>query len=341
MILAISTIIICGNVEALKDLFYDHFADLTVDAANWYFPWHENQDGTPITMGRTIYRNSPLPQSSFSEAKVEAQTWTTEGKYILGTDLATKQEFEMRDGRLVFTVRARIQNPAPRGMAGFIFVQGLPKFGNSDEQILFGLLTNEILSDPDPVVTDVFVKGSPVGDPREFIISNSIAIYHTYTLEITPKEIIWGIDGLEVRRSNKVPTGPVQLHLSMWAPADSWAEAYDGTLQPTNVKTENIIGRMLVDYVLVQYEGDVTTSVNDVNTSDKVNIYPNPTHDQINFSEKCEGMNVVICNMTGTVMINSKKINSSLSTAGLPKGLYIVKFYKDNNYYTAKKLIIK
>jgi beta-glucanase (GH16 family) len=331
MILAISMIIIfarTGNVQAqLKDLFYDHFAYQAVDPQIWYYPSHSN------VMGRTIYRVSYLPASSYNEADIVAESYTKEGSYFLGTDVATKSSFNISDGKLIFTVRARMYNPAPRGIVGMIFLQGVS--GNSDEQITFEFQTNDLSL----VHTGIFTKARPDdGLPIAYDLSSLANTYHTYVIEISSSEVIWKVDDVEIRRSYDVPTGPVQLHFSMWVPASDWLSAYDAGLQPTNVLVNNQKGTFLIDYALVQSEG-IVTSVTDVETPDKINIYPNPAHDRINFSDPQDVKDVSIYTMTGNKVIDEKEVTSSLSLAGLPSGLYTVKIKIDGGYYFRKLII--
>jgi len=337
MILAISMIIISartGNVQAqLKDLFYDQFAYQAVDPLVWYYPSHLSQNGTPKIMGRTQYRISPMVQSSYNEAKIEVDSYTKNGAYFSGTDLATKDSFGMNDGRLIFTVRARMYNPVPRGMVGMIFLQGAS--GNTDEQITFEFQTNDLSQ----VHTRIFTRSQPDdGLPIAYDLSSLANTYHTYVIEITSSEVIWKVDDVEVRRSRDVPTGPVQLHFSMWVPDSSWADAYDAGLQPTNVLVNNQKGTFLIDYALVQSEG-IVTSVTDVETPDKINIYPNPAHGRINFSDPQDVKDVSIYTMTGNKVIDEKEVTSSLSLAGLPSGLYTVKIKIDGGYYFRKLII--
>ena len=75
---------------------------------------------------------------------------------------------------------------------------------------------------------------------------------------------------------------------------------------------------------------------------DKIEIYPNPAIDIVNFSSKSEIKDITIYDVSGKVIINSKKsgTNLQIDVSGLPKGIYLanVKTDKGNR---SQKLIKK
>ena len=179
-----------------------------------------------------------------------------------------------------------------------------------------------------------------VGHPDSVVFTSSITDYHIYSIEWLPTGVTWKIDGNVFRTSSISPKGPMRFDLNAWASDIYWKAAYNGSLQWTNIASENKTYSMIVDYVRVDSLTDIPTAVADVKTSDEIGFYPNPANDQIYFTGSYEGMNVTVSNLSGQVMINSKIISNCISITDLPRGLYIVRFYKDKNYYSVKKLII-
>ena len=58
-------------------------------------------------------------------------------------------------------------------------------------------------------------------------------------------------------------------------------------------------------------------------TADKINIYPNPTNNVLNFSSETP---FEIINIQGKVLLKSEKAEKSVNVSGLPAGIYFVKF---------------
>lgn len=84
------------------------------------------------------------------------------------------------------------------------------------------------------------------------------------------------------------------------------------------------------------------TSVEDVDIkkSSLVTLYPNPAHNDFQIKTDATISMVVIKEMTGKV-ISETKGNKSISTAELPNGIYIIECISENNIIVTHKLIIQ
>ena len=68
-----------------------------------------------------------------------------------------------------------------------------------------------------------------------------------------PNKVLWYVDGVRVRTERqKLPAGPVQVYLNLWAPAHDWAQAFNAGIQPTANQNQNKRFGMDVDRVVVK-----------------------------------------------------------------------------------------
>lgn len=236
---------------------YDHFNGTDTNPDKWHIPtWKSSSDGTYV--GRTQFRvtqNSPLPPVSGSNVQISVQSYNPTGFSFYGTDLISNQSFALEQG-LVARVRTRMDPPATPGVVGGIFLYAL-KAGSTTlhDEVDFELLGNR----PAEVQTNVYA-GEPLGAGHpEFssYASGSISDYHTYEIGWWPDRVVWSVDGIVVREdTSHVPSGPMDLHLNMWAPAADWPVAYSAGIQPTSLPKSNQIWRMSVDSAAVYGYGE-------------------------------------------------------------------------------------
>jgi hypothetical protein len=147
-----------------------------------------------------------------------------------------------------------MNTPEPCGVVGGIFLYALKPGSNTlRDEIDFELLGNH----PNEVGTNIYSNeplggGYPVYYPYA---SGSATDYHTYEIEWLPDYVSWSVDGNIIRTEtvqSLIPTGPMNFHLNMWAPAEDWGYAYCEDLQPTGLPSSNQIFSMSVDSVKVQ-----------------------------------------------------------------------------------------
>ena len=72
-------------------------------------------------------------------------------------------------------------------------------------------------------------------------------------MKVSSSRVSWYVDSVLIRtEKRKIPAGPFQLYLNIWAPAADWAAAYNPAIQPTAEASQNQRFSMDVDSVLVR-----------------------------------------------------------------------------------------
>ncbi len=233
----------------------DDFSRAKVASKEWLIPkWRSPSDGTFV--GRTQFRcsqNASLPKAADGSARVTLDTYNPTGYSFYGTDLIAKRPILLNQGVLV-TVVARAEAPFARGLVGGIFLYGLKEGSDTlHDEIDFELLSNR----PDRIQTNLY-GNEPlgVGHPESHPFpAGSATDAHVYQILWLPESVTWYVDHVPIRTETDVarlPTGPMFLHINLWAPGDEWAEAYDGALQPTRDARANQAFALLVDSVKVE-----------------------------------------------------------------------------------------
>jgi hypothetical protein len=165
---------------------------------------------------------------------------------FLGTELISNNAYKLRTG-LNLEVRGKYDTPIRGGVVVGIF---LYREGFYHDEV-----DVEVLSSQSRVLTNVYAneplgKGSPVFSS---IPVGTDTKDHTYKVTIYQNQILWYIDGKLVRtEKNKVPAGPFNVHLNMWAPDSDFSDAYSGRIQPTTDPDDNRRFTFSVDYVKLQ-----------------------------------------------------------------------------------------
>jgi len=337
MILAVCIIISNKMYGQTTRVFYDDFNGTTMNSGWWHIPtWVSPTDGT--FLGRTQFRcsqNASLPSVSNSQAIINLETYNPTGFSFYGTDLISNRSFMCGSG-LIFTIRAKIQAPTSGGIVGGIFLYDLTT-GNLHDEIDFELLTNQ-----NTMAHNNVYDNEPLGagHPDSSYMATPITDYHMFVIRWLPNMVEWSVDGSIVRiETNLVPTGPMHLHLNMWAPAAEWPSAYNATLQPTNTISTNQIYSMIVDSVRVDSLGISTTDISEMNTTPDLQFYPNPAHDIIHFTT-LENIVVSIYSMNGSLVKETAISNGNISVNDVLPGIYAIKYIYQNKQ-TTKKLVIR
>ncbi len=232
--------------------FYDGFEGSSVNSNKWHIPtWVSPTDGT--FAGRTQFRttqNAPLPAVSKGKALIILETHNPTGFSFYGTDLISDKAFERGQGVIV-RVRAKLSATVP-GLVGGIFLYALKDGDNTNhDEIDFELLSNT----PEKVNTNIYGNeplgaGRPVAVP---FVAGTIHDYHIYEIRWFADKVIWSVDGRIIRRVKKnIPSGPMRLHVNVWAPAVEWPEAYSAELKPADNAEQNQVYAMRVDWVSIE-----------------------------------------------------------------------------------------
>jgi beta-glucanase (GH16 family) len=230
----------------------DGFSGTAINSRIWHIPtWNSSTDGTYV--GRTQFRvsqHSPLPSVSKGCARITVQTYNPTGHSFYGTDLISNRSFTVGNG-VDISVRARMDAPAQRGIVGGIFLYDLKRGSNTlHDEIDFELLGNE----PTKVHTNIYAdEPLGVGNPSAAsYLSGSATGYHLYEIKWLPTRVSWYVDGHLVRTATShIPTGPMHVHLNMWAPDSDWPGAYYSGIQPTESSRANKVFTMSIDSVVV------------------------------------------------------------------------------------------
>lgn len=317
-------------------IFFDDFDSSAVSKLRWHIPtWVSPTDGTYV--GRTQFRCTPLaglPGIINGLAVVNLDTYNPTGQSFYGTDLITNRDFTIGNG-LIFTIRAKFKSPIPGGIVGGIFLYDLTGTGTNHDEIDFELVSNR----PNEIQTN-FYSNEPLGagHPMFSSITGSITDFHTFVVKWSRDQIIWMIDGINIRTINaNIPDRPMHFHLNIWAPDEGWAEGYNSNLQYTTSPELNNTYSLLVDFVKV--DSVKPNSISEFKTEESGNyFYPNPVHDMIYFTSP-DYVSVSIYNING-VMILSKQgvIDGKISVADLEPGLYFIR-YKQKGIWKYSKLI--
>ena len=83
-----------------------------------------------------------------------------------------------------------------------------------------------------------------------------------------------------------------------------------------------------------EYEYSEVISIN-LPKENEIMIYPNPVNDKINFIG-IEAGEIIIIDNAGRNVLQTNFIDSELNIPALPKGLYFIQIYSDNQVITKK-----
>jgi hypothetical protein len=215
-------------------LFTDDF-NSTLNTANWdYNKWEYGGS----FYGRTQQRQS-LPVVSNGQLHLELDTYNpTNGSVpsFYGSEAMTTATFSNETGGVSFEIKAHFENTVVAGIVGGMFSYHTNPGGLHDE-IDFEAVSNR----PNQIQTNVYAN-EPLGagHPAFDQISGALTDEHTYRMEWFQNAVCWYVDGQLVRvdRSN-IPQNSMALGLNIWAPADDWAEAFSGALNPVTNASAN------------------------------------------------------------------------------------------------------
>jgi beta-glucanase (GH16 family) len=253
LVAALMLSLVAWQVSAATTVLYDEFTDQALNPIVWMIPtWTGPSDGTYV--GRTQFRcsqNSPLPEIANGNVRIRLETYNPTGFSFYGTDLILIQRL-MPNMSITFMAKMLATTG---GLTGGLFLYDSGTNGVHQE-IDFEMLTNI----PGQVQTNVYVN-EPLGTGHPILhpyASGTCNDYHTYQIDWFTDHVSWFVDGVQVRTLTApaaIPTGPMQLHLNLWAPGPEWAAAYNAALQPVGQASANQSFYMLVDSVKIEGQG--------------------------------------------------------------------------------------
>jgi beta-glucanase (GH16 family) len=250
-----------------------------VNTQVWRLPFGDSE-GTFV--GRTQFRGNPatdIPQQGIAEAtasdgqvmEVHLDTFSPidPGNQFLGTDVLTKRNFA-RAGGLTFEARMRLKPTTVGGLVDGFFLfdvtrdnpPGTPVRDEIDFELLSNQATGAATNDP---FTNYW-NDEPFSDPGDGdfvdVAGLNLTQFQDYKVEWTPQHIKWFVNNQLVRtQTTNVPDDPMQLHVNLWAPDSSFADAFNAALVPAATADANQRYSVQVDHVEVN-RLNTTTSAN-------------------------------------------------------------------------------
>ena len=129
----------------------------------------------------------------------------------------------------------------------------------------------------------------------------------------------------------------------------AWSETYDNVM-PNNITITN--GGTIYFKVAPYFSGNSgtylldipikrtsTTNIDNNNIETNINVFPNPTKDEIYIKSEFQIQKVEIYNLTGSLVITENNFLGKISVAALSQGVYTVKIYT-NNCVSIEKIVI-
>lgn len=240
-----------SEASAQKVLLFDDFNNSSLNSLNWKIGnWK---------LGRTQLGNSPLfgLEASTSFARLTFDTYQFKGSEIYST-----QSYSRGNG-LEIEARVRLNN-LPSGLVTSLFTYVYDTTTATSDELDIEILSKRVNQTPagDPVLftswNDWNEAAPKYGDGihhysvEQFFSSLNVNQWNTYIIRWLPNETQWLINGQLVYSTSKaLPEASAPVRLNFWAPASSWAEAYDSALKPVSRLRNNVRYFYDVDYVKI------------------------------------------------------------------------------------------
>lgn len=185
--------------------------------------------------------------------------------------------------------------------------------------------------------------GSGAYVPSGLAVSDASSIYNTSNTIVFDSLDVWGIDTLTLFSNYSVLTDSAgYFHFSAQTAGN---DSYEWTINGATYYGQDVYlptASGLYDTQLLcerKCEWDSTQRIETLSGNiemekTKINCFPNPFHDRINFSTEFTG-NIQVINSLGVIIHSEKIINSkSIYLGSLPAGIYTVNFIHNNGVST-------
>lgn len=238
-------------------LWQDEFNSTTFDTSAW------NVLTGSIALGRAQFGNQPRMAEEngvqFTRLPLDTYNPSYPGGTFKATAIYSKANFKLGSG-VEFEARLRGKD-LPRGMV-VAFFPYRDDDGAADrrlqDEIDYEFLTNwprnqvqlHVWNDWHPRYG--YNGGVRDAELKPFVSGLDWSQWNTYKIRWLNDRTEWYVNGVLVFRDSRVlPDHPLHVDFNIWVPDSSWAEAYDGSLQPTS-SSSNRSYYLDVDYVRVQ-----------------------------------------------------------------------------------------
>lgn len=234
-------LVLAASAACAESLLRDDFDGPALDTELWRVP-----TGPGTFLGRTQLRPSPdsfvftrgtlrLPLDTFNPSA------RTPGDSFLGSEIASRRTFAVGTG-LAIRARVRLVEPVPGGLVASLFTFALLPGAVRDE-IDVELLTNDVAAGRPRLLTNLFEDdGFGVAGNLRLVAPPGFDATHwnEYEIQWLPDRVRWLLNGALVREeTGTVPDDPASVRLNFWAPSETFAKAYDASLQPAATPEEN------------------------------------------------------------------------------------------------------
>jgi beta-glucanase (GH16 family) len=247
----------CGSPtapsEAPRVLLRDDFNQATLDTGAWSVP-----TGPGSFIGRTQMRPSSAlfdVSNGLLRLRLDTHNPTARipGDSFWGSEIVSRQTFD-RGAGLVFRARVRLASPVAGGMVASLFCYTTR--ADIRDEIDFEILTRDVINGRSTILTNLFEDDpfSVPGLPRFAAVPGSgLAEFNELEIDWMPDRVRWLVNGELVREETaRIPDEPVTVRLNFWAPADTFADAFDSALQPAASPAQNRAFFYEVDFVEVR-----------------------------------------------------------------------------------------
>ncbi len=305
-----------------------------IDGSKWH---HQTQ----IPNGTSWYNNeqqhytdrveNAFQDSGYLHIMAKRENYTNQGQTKQYTSARLNSKFAFTYGRIevkaklpfgvgtwpaIWTLGKNINEPGGFWQPQFGNV-GWPACGEIDIMEHWGNNQNYVssaLHTPSSFGNTFNVSGITLPD-----VSNT---FHVYAVEWTPEKMSFSVDGNVFYVYQPSPQN-----------ADTWpfdADQYillNVAIQPP-VDPAFTQSPMVIDYVRVYQEGDTTTSLKDQGLLPRIELFPNPSEDNMNIvlPESMVGANIKVYSALGRLMdaVVQRESRLTLDCTSYPDGVYLV-----------------
>jgi beta-glucanase (GH16 family) len=227
-------------------LFRDDFNGAQLDTSHWGVAnW---------ALGRSQLGNVPEVSGGMLHLRFDTYGFA-------GTEIYTLSNFARGNG-IEFSARMRMNN-LPGGLVTALFTYNTQNalVDEIDIECLSKQVNATIGGAPLQLTTwnnwdeahPTYNDGVHQSTRSAFVPHLDVNEFHNYAIRWLPGHTQWLVDGVLVADSSLAqPDLATPLHINLWAPASTWTDAYDASLQPVGSIQQDVAYSVDVDWVQVR-----------------------------------------------------------------------------------------